>query len=75
MPSVTEGLENELRLILQPSHRFTYVTAHSTALELLHLRNRYFTYVTWQAAHASMMMFNISIMILYSAMTAARRII
>ena len=58
-----KGLENELRrrlrLILQPLHRFTYVTAHSpilpplypaiahsTALPLLHLRHRHFTYVT-----------------------------
>ena len=35
-----------LCLILQPSRRFTYVTAHSTALPLLHLRHRHFTYIT-----------------------------
>ena len=34
------------QLILQPFRRFTYVTAHSTALPLLHLRHRHFTYVT-----------------------------
>ena len=32
--------------IIQPLHLFTYVTAHSIALPLLHLRNRHFTYVT-----------------------------
>ena len=36
-----EGLENELwrrlRLILQPLHRFTYVTAHSPTLTSLHI--------------------------------------
>ena len=58
-----EGLENELRLILQTLHRFTYVSAHSTAPPLLHLRHRDFTYVTWRDAHAPMM-FNISMMIL-----------
>ena len=50
-----EGLENEAepyiasptsQLILQSFRRFTYVTAHSTALPLLHLRHRHFTYVT-----------------------------
>ena len=39
------------QLILQPFRRFTYVTAHSTTLPLLHLRHRHFTYDTWQAAH------------------------
>ena len=34
------------QFILQPFRRFTYVTAHSTALPLLHLRQRHFTYVT-----------------------------
>ena len=34
------------QLILQPFHRFTYVTAHSIALALLHLRHRLFTLVT-----------------------------
>ena len=48
------------QLILQPFHRFNYVTAHSTALPLLHLRHRHFTYVTWRATNAPMMMFNIS---------------
>ena len=33
-------------LILQPFHHFTYVTAHSTALPLFHLRHRHFTYDT-----------------------------
>ena len=79
-----EGLENEAepyiasptsQLIVQPFRCFTYITAHSTALPLLHIHHRHFTYVTWWAAHAPMMMFNISMMILLSAMTAARRII
>ena len=39
------------QLILQPFHCFTYVTAHSTTLLLLHLHHRNFTYVTWRAAH------------------------
>ena len=43
------GLENEAELILQHFRRFTYVTAHSTTLPLLHLRHRHFTYVTWRA--------------------------
>ena len=34
------------QLILQPFRRFSYVTDHSTALLLLHLRHRHFTYVT-----------------------------
>ena len=34
------------RLNIQPFRRFTYVTVHSTALPLLHLRQRHFTYVT-----------------------------
>ena len=34
------------QLILQPYSRFTYITAHSTSLPLLHLHHRYFTYVT-----------------------------
>ena len=34
------------QLILQPFHHFAYITAHSTALPLLHLRHRHFTYVT-----------------------------
>ena len=49
------------QLIFQPFRRFTYVTAHSTALPLLHLRRRLFTYVTWRAANAPMMMFNLYI--------------
>ena len=52
------------QLILQPFRRFTYVTDHSTTLPLLHLRHMHFTYVTWRAAHAPMMMFNMSMMIL-----------
>ena len=52
------------QLILQPFRRFTYVRAHSTTLPLLHLRYWHFTYVTWRAAHARMMMFNISMIIL-----------
>ena len=58
---VTESLENEQssasfsnpyiaspmsQLILQPFSLFTYVTARSTILPLLHLRHRHFTYVT-----------------------------
>ena len=34
------------QLIPQPFRRFTYVTAHSTALSVFHLRHRHFTYVT-----------------------------
>ena len=34
------------QFILQPFRRFTYVTAHSIAIPLLHLRHRHFTYVT-----------------------------
>ena len=33
------------QLILLPFRRFTHVTAHSTAVPLLHLRHRHFTYV------------------------------
>ena len=33
------------QLILQPLRCFTYVTAHSTVLPLLHLHHRHFTYV------------------------------
>ena len=40
------------QLILQPFHRFTYVTGHFTTLPLLHLRHRHFTYFTWRAVHA-----------------------
>ena len=53
------------QLILQPFPRFTYITAHSITLPLLHLRHssfsnpffaspksQDFTYVTWRAAHA-----------------------
>ena len=87
--------------------RFTYVTARSPTVPLLHLRHRHFTYVTahspilppfhlchssfyypsvasptsqalhvviWRAAHAPVMMFNMFMMILLSAVTAARRI-
>ena len=56
---VTEKLQNEQssfsnsyialptsQLILQLLRRITYVTAHTTALPLLHLRHRHFTYVT-----------------------------
>ena len=39
------------QLILQPFRRFTYVTAHSPTLPLLHLRHRLFTYDTWRTAH------------------------
>ena len=34
------------QLILQPFHRFTYVTTHSPTLPLLHLRHKHFKYVT-----------------------------
>ena len=52
------------QLIIQPFRRFTYVTAHSPTLPLLHLRHSSFSnpsfasptsqalhYVTWRAAH------------------------
>ena len=44
------------QLILQPSRRFTYVTAHSSTLPLLHLRhssfsNPSFASPTWRALH------------------------
>ena len=41
------------QLILQPYRRFTYVTAHSTILPLLHIRHRLFTYVTWRASFSN----------------------
>ena len=63
-----EGLENELWCrwsdVRVGEWGGAYVTAHSTPLPLLHLRHRHFTYVTWRAAHAPMMMFNISMMFL-----------
>ena len=34
------------QVIIQPFRRFTHVTAHSTALPLLHIRHRHFAYVT-----------------------------
>ena len=58
------------QLILQPFRLFTYVTAHSPPFrcftyvnpsfasltsQALHLRHMLFTYVTWRAAHASVM--------------------
>ena len=58
------GTSPTSQLILQPFRRYTYVTGHSTTLSLLHLRHRHFNYVTLRAAHAPMMMFNISMMIL-----------
>ena len=39
------------QLILQPFYCFTYVTTHSPTLLSLLLRHRFFTYVTWRAAH------------------------
>ena len=48
------------QLILQTFCRFTYVTARSTTVPLLHLRHMHFTYVTWRAGYAPMIMFNIS---------------
>ena len=52
------------QLILQPFHRFTYITAHSPTLLLLHLhhssfsnpfllllRHKFFTQFTWRADH------------------------
>ena len=42
------------QLILQPFHCFTYITVHSPTLLLLLLRHhKFFTYVTWRAAHGS----------------------
>ena len=38
-------LMHKSQFILQHFWRFTYVTAHCTALPLLHLRHRHFTYV------------------------------
>ena len=43
------------QLILQPFSRFTYVTAYSPTLPLLHLRHWLFTYVTWRVAHELML--------------------
>ena len=34
------------KLIFRPFRHFTYVTAHSIAIQWLHLRHRHFTYVT-----------------------------
>ena len=44
-----------LLLILQLFCHFTYVTAHSPRLLSLLLRDRFFTYVTWRAAHDKQM--------------------
>ena len=38
------------QLIIQPFRRFTYVTACSPTLLLLHIRHMHFTYITWRAA-------------------------
>ena len=45
-PPTLTSLHLHHKLILQPFCCFTYVTAHSTALPLLHLHHRHFTYVT-----------------------------
>ena len=42
IPSVASSTS---QLALQPYHRFTYITAHSTTLPLLHLHHRHFTYI------------------------------
>ena len=60
----TKGLENELwrrwsdgnvgewvLLSLQTFHNFAYVTAHSPTFISVLVRHRFFTYVTWRAAH------------------------
>ena len=72
---VTERQENEQssvsklsvtsltsQLILQPFRRFTYITARSPTLLSLLLRHGLFTYVTWRAAHASMIAIMMMIM-------------
>ena len=41
------------QLILQPFPCFTYVTVHYPNLLTLLPCHRFFTYVTWRAAHAS----------------------
>ena len=38
--------------ILQHFRRFTYVTVHSTTLPLFYICHRHFTYVTWRATLA-----------------------
>ena len=62
------------QLILQPFPRFTYVTTHSPTLLSLLLPRRFFTYVTWRAAHGSCELFpthslhfSISIVVSYLA--------
>ena len=50
------------QLILQPFRRFTYITARSPTLLSLLLRHGLFTYVTWRAAHASMIAIMMMIM-------------
>ena len=43
------------QLILQPFRCFNYVKAHSPTLLSLLLRHRVFTYVTWRAAHGTVL--------------------
>ena len=45
------------QLVLQIFRCFTYVTAHSPTLLSPLLRHRIFTYVTWRAAHALLMLY------------------
>ena len=42
------------QLVLQSFRCFTYATAHSPTLLSLLLRHRLFTYVTWRAAHGTL---------------------
>ena len=51
------------QLILQAFRCFTYVTAHSPTLLSLLLRHRYFTLVTWRAAHASLSLCPLSLLL------------
>ena len=48
------------QLILQPHRRFTYDAAHSPTLLSLLIHHRFFTYVSWRAAHDSIFKWAVS---------------
>ena len=62
------------QLILQPFRCFTYVTAHSPKLLSLHLCHRFFTYVTWRAAHGLVKRSSVSLEVWFSSGSAVRRL-
>ena len=70
-----EELENELRRRWSDVRVGEWGGAALPTSQLILQPFCCFTYVTWRAALVPMMMFNISMMILWSEMTSARRII